>query len=216
MADTKISALPASTTPLAGTEALPVVQGGVTRQTSVANLTAGRAISVAELTLSTGNLAIGTSGKGIDFSADGSAAGMTSELLDDYEEGTWTPVIRGSSTAGTYEQQTTFASYTKVGRLVTVQAYIKLAAAITGGGTGLFQITGLPFAKGANTSWGAGTVFTSNFDYGGVSLAVTFATSSSGSGLVMIGSNDNAGWSYSQISGAAANDEFSFTISYEV
>ena len=45
MADTKISALPASTTPLAGTEVLPIVQSGVTRKVSVADLTAGRAIS---------------------------------------------------------------------------------------------------------------------------------------------------------------------------
>jgi hypothetical protein len=35
MADTKISALPASTTPLAGTEVLPIVQSGVTKKTSI-------------------------------------------------------------------------------------------------------------------------------------------------------------------------------------
>jgi len=52
MADTKISALPASTTPLAGTEVLPIVQGGATKQVSVANLTAGRAISALGLTVS--------------------------------------------------------------------------------------------------------------------------------------------------------------------
>jgi hypothetical protein len=45
MADVKISALPASTVPLAGTEVLPVVQGGATKQVSVANLTAGRSVS---------------------------------------------------------------------------------------------------------------------------------------------------------------------------
>jgi len=50
MADTKISALPASTTPLAGTEVLPIVQSGVTTKVSVANLTAGRAVSVLSLT----------------------------------------------------------------------------------------------------------------------------------------------------------------------
>ena len=49
MADVKISALPASSTPLAGTEVLPIVQGGVTDQVSVANLTAGRAVSAASL-----------------------------------------------------------------------------------------------------------------------------------------------------------------------
>lgn len=51
MADTKISALTAATTPLAGTEVLPIVQSGVTKQVSVANLTAGRAVSALSLSL---------------------------------------------------------------------------------------------------------------------------------------------------------------------
>lgn len=50
MADSKISALPAATTPLAGTEVLPIVQASTTRQVSVANLTAGRAISASSVT----------------------------------------------------------------------------------------------------------------------------------------------------------------------
>ena len=58
MADTKISALPASTTPLAGTEVLPIVQSGATKQVSVANLTAGRATSASEFV-------VGTAGKGV-------------------------------------------------------------------------------------------------------------------------------------------------------
>jgi hypothetical protein len=50
MADVKISALPAATVPLAGTEVLPIVQSATTRQVSVANLTAGRAISASSIT----------------------------------------------------------------------------------------------------------------------------------------------------------------------
>lgn len=50
MADVKISGLPASTTPLAGTEVLPVVQGGVTKQVSVNNLTAGKTVSATQFT----------------------------------------------------------------------------------------------------------------------------------------------------------------------
>jgi hypothetical protein len=53
MADVKISGLPASTTPLAGTEVLPIVQGGVTKQVSVANLTAGRAVAALSVTTDT-------------------------------------------------------------------------------------------------------------------------------------------------------------------
>jgi hypothetical protein len=55
MADTKISALPASTVPLAGTEVLPIVQSSSTKQVSVANLTAGRSFDALGMTLTSTN-----------------------------------------------------------------------------------------------------------------------------------------------------------------
>lgn len=64
MANTKISALAASTTPLAGTEVLPIVQGGVTKQVSIANLTAGRAVSALSMTL-TNALTVPNGGTGL-------------------------------------------------------------------------------------------------------------------------------------------------------
>ncbi len=103
---------------------------------------------IGDQTIVNGNLVIGTAGKGIDFSIDPSAPGMTSELLDDYEEGTWTPAVRGAATAGTYELATATGVYTKVGNLVTVSCVIVAAAVVTGGGTGYLQITGFPFANG--------------------------------------------------------------------
>jgi hypothetical protein len=45
MANTKISALTSATTPVAGTEVLPIVQSSTTKQVSIANLTAGRSVS---------------------------------------------------------------------------------------------------------------------------------------------------------------------------
>jgi hypothetical protein len=50
MANVKISALPAATTPLAGTEVLPIVQSGITKQVSIANLTLGRPITASSIT----------------------------------------------------------------------------------------------------------------------------------------------------------------------
>lgn len=50
MADAKISALPAATTPLAGTEVLPIVQSSTTRKVSIADVTAGRSVSAADVT----------------------------------------------------------------------------------------------------------------------------------------------------------------------
>ena len=147
MADKKISALPAASTPLAGTEVLPIVQGGITEQVSVANLTAGRAISATQLTLSTENLVVGTAGKGIDFSAATHAAGMTSELLNDYEEGTFTATLAGFTTSPTVPVTST-SRYTKVGR--TVEAQIAFKNVSTVGASGPILIQGLPYAAGAD------------------------------------------------------------------
>lgn len=187
MADKKISALPAASTPLAGTEVLPIVQGGTTDQVSVANLTAGRAVSALSLAtpdtdaatsitasgLSVGrgaafaggqteiftvgtrrlgigttgatslhfysgsaeafrvdtnqNLVISTAGKGIDFSANTHAAGMTSELLNDYEEGTWTPTLATNGFSGGVTLSSSSGTYTKIGRQVTIQGTLVLS-----------------------------------------------------------------------------------------
>jgi hypothetical protein len=65
MADVKISGLPASTVPLAGTEVLPIVQGSTTKQVTIANVTAGRAISAASLALTTSPLPLTSGGTGV-------------------------------------------------------------------------------------------------------------------------------------------------------
>lgn len=56
MANSKISALTAATTPVAGTETLPIVQSGATKQVSIANLTAGRAVSASSFSANTTNV----------------------------------------------------------------------------------------------------------------------------------------------------------------
>jgi hypothetical protein len=145
MADSKISALPASTTPLAGTEVLPIVQSSATRQVSVANLTAGRAISATQLTLTTGNLIV-ASGQGIDFSATSHPAGMTSELFADYEEGTFTPTV--TSGAGSFTTVSATGNYTKIGRLVTVNVLITITNNGTAAGNVLYT---LPFASASSS-----------------------------------------------------------------
>jgi hypothetical protein len=102
-----------------------------------------RITSAQNVTLSTGNLVIGTSGKGIDFSANTSAAGMTSELLNWYEEGTFTPVL--TSTGGgapTYSSQ--LGRYTRIGNTVHyfVQVYLTSLGTLAAGS---LIITGLPY-----------------------------------------------------------------------
>ena len=147
MADSKISALPASTTPLAGTEVLPIVQSSTTRQVSVANLTAGRAISATQLTLTTGNLIV-ASGQGIDFSA--TAGTGTSELLADYEEGTYTATIT-PETSGTItlSGSVDLLKYTKTGRVVTVTGRCSVSSVSSPVG-GTIRLN-LPFAISTST-----------------------------------------------------------------
>jgi len=98
-------------------------------------------------TIVDGNLVIGTAGKGIDFSVNPSAPGMTSELLSDYEQGTWTPVATSSGGGLVVTTVSASGSYTKVGNLVYVTANMVLA--ITNAGTGTPRITGLPFSAAA-------------------------------------------------------------------
>jgi hypothetical protein len=235
MADSKISALPASTTPLAGTEVLPIVQSSTTKQVSVANLTAGRDIAATSLTTAavqatnsggltlknssgttqllvgggggdnitlsvatnitpanaavaisptgtgtvaispagaltinpttastinnvsigattaltgrfttvtatTGNFVVGTSGQGVDFSVTSGTG--TSELLADYEEGTWTPAQgSGLTVTGTFSSN---GKYTKIGRQVTVYGDLN-ATTISCVAAGIMT-TNLPFS----------------------------------------------------------------------
>lgn len=99
-----------------------------------------------DVEVNTGNVKIGTAAKGIDFSANTHAAGMTSELLNDYEEGTWTATVKGGTTDPTTPLTGT-GYYTKVGRQVT--AIFELNAGDTTGATGQIQIAGLPYANWA-------------------------------------------------------------------
>jgi hypothetical protein len=90
--------------------------------------------------IANGNLVIGTSGKGIDFSA--TAGTGTSELFDDYEEGTWTPTA--TSQTGAITTYTSSGTYTKIGRSVTITASVVLTD--VGTAAGKMFISSLPFA----------------------------------------------------------------------
>ena len=109
--------------------------------------------SSGNFTLNSGNLVIGTSGKGIDFSATAnSSATMTSELLSDYEEGTWTPVfgVESGTINITYTAQN--GRYTKIGNTVFLTFEISWSAR---SGTGnILYISGAPYASIGNAYQG--------------------------------------------------------------
>lgn len=196
MADKKISQLTAATTPLAGTEVLPIVQSATTVKVSTDDLTvknvrsnatngilqiAGPAASstrtmtvpnanftaartdaaqsfTGDQTLSTGNLVVGTAGKGIDFSVNSHATGMTSEILNWYEEGAYTATAT-PTTSGTITLKSTHNTlkYTRVGRLVTVLGMLMVDTVSSP--VGAISVT-LPFtAASGNSSYSAAALF---------------------------------------------------------
>jgi hypothetical protein len=225
MADKKISALTGATTPLAGTEVLPIVQSGATVKVAVSDLTAGRAVSAlslsctstisttissktaafdaaggsiystfddattnwrigtgiqaagkfslyavtgavnaftvdtsGNLSLGVGNLVMATSGKGIDFSATPGTG--TSELLADYEEGTWTPSTAFATFVGAASSSGT---YTKVGRQVSINGILTGATSVSVGASGILT-TDLPFTTAAFNSIGSMAASTNTAD----------------------------------------------------
>ena len=112
--------------------------------------------STGNVKVNTGNLVIGTSGKGIDFSADANNANMTSEVLDDYEEGTWTPEYGCSTTdpSGVTYDNVVFGTYVKIGKQVFISGGIRHDG-MSSAGSGSLLIKGFPFS--AESSSGGGT-----------------------------------------------------------
>lgn len=109
---------------------------------------------------SSGNLAF-QSGKGIDFSATSGTG--TSELFDDYEEGTWTPTYTTSGTdfdSVTYDALTS-GNYTKTGNLVTIIGRIRTDAITVGSASGNILVGGLPFTPSVYS--GSAAVYANSF-----------------------------------------------------
>ena len=92
-----------------------------------------------------GNIKMKTAGTGIDFSATSGTG--TSELFDDYEEGSFTPTLTTDGTdfsSVTYDAAV-FGSYTKVGNVVHIQLLMQTDAVTKGSASGNVIIGGLPF-----------------------------------------------------------------------
>ena len=230
MANSTISALTSATTPLAGTETLPVVQSGSTKQVSVANLTYGRDVSTRSILVRSdsgpttyygtishdavttganiydvtsasggghvfrrggstlvsidagGNIIPAVAGKGVNFTANTPASGMTSQNLTWYEEGTWTPA-KGSGLAvvGTFSST---GYYTRIGRQVTVIGTLTGSTSVAAN-AGAILTTNMPFVAGSAYSIGnasnasqTATYFVFNnpttaYIYGGAAIVAT-------------------------------------------
>ena len=120
----------------------------------------------------------------------GSASTAAANVLDDYEEGTWTPLIRAySGTDPTTDSGTLTGTYTKIGNIVILTLSIDNLN-VSGTVSGLLNIQGLPFAavgvySGALT---AHALTLSNTDH--------YAFMDLGSGIGILSSNNGGSWSW--------------------
>lgn len=102
-------------------------------------------------TILNGNLVIGTAGKGIDFSANPEAPGAASELLDDYERGTFTAVVADAATGGNASTTAT-GFYTKIGNIVTCEIDLVNISTVGLTAGNALHVRGLPFNSANNQS----------------------------------------------------------------
>lgn len=93
--------------------------------------------------------------------------------LDDYEEGTWTPTVIGTSSAGTANYSFQTGRYTKIGRLVYVESYLSWSS---GTGTGDLRVAGLPFTSANSSTYPSFYIgYTNNLALTANNLATAYA-----------------------------------------
>lgn len=127
---------------------------------------------VGNATLTDGDLIVATAGKGIKLSANTPAPGVTSQLLNWYEEGIFTPSIFGSVAAGVGTYSTRTGRYVRVGKIVTFTMVLAWSAHT---GSGNMYAGGLPFTcfdatacswRGDNITLSANNYLTLSIDGG--------------------------------------------------
>jgi len=144
-----------------------------------------------------GDLVIGTAGHGIDFSAQtaSSATGAvtSAEILDHYEEGSWTANILGASSTGSVSYSNNDCWYTRIGRQVTICYYINWSS---GTGSGHLNVHGLPFTVSTSNQY-AGSVMCNNLDWPNGNANGTNIVTHTWGGVNyfrLYASQDNGGW----------------------
>ena len=156
-----------------------------------------------------GDIKIHTSGHGIDFSSTGNGSGSSSsELFDDYEEGSWTPTAQSGGSGMTVYS----ANYTKIGRLVQIQ----MRGLVTGTNSSGLIIAGLPYANaGPSNGHQVGPVMHNGWDFGGSTepTAVSYITGTNSYFQFYYSRTNGNGWS--NVTGSeTGGDQFITSLSY--
>ena len=160
------------------------------------------------------NIVIGTSGKGIDFSA--TAGTGTSELLDDYEEGSFTVEVFDAASGGNQSSTTTTGYYTKIGRQITI-TFSGLNNISTAGMTASnFLYISLPFTSDGSAGSSCGNLVLDGASFPAGSSFVSPSVSNNASRMLLRASGDGVVDSPMQVQdfNGTTNDIQSLTVTY--
>lgn len=170
------------------------------------NTTIGGTLGVTGVSTLSDNIVFGASSKGVHL---GVTSATASNLLDDYEEGTFTAALYGS-TSGTGTNVTITASYIKVGKQVTIGGYFQNVNLSSMSGS--TQINGLPFTSNAEAS---------NYNVGNFALyGFTFSgfvhpyIGNNSTNIDILDSRTGAGWAGLAIP-AASGKYMIFSLTYK-
>ena len=206
---------PVSTATHPAAQDLTAVNGTMTGTLSVTGATTVGGTS--NLTIADGDLVVGTSGHGISFASTSDATGMQNELFDDYEEGLFQTAIT-PSTSGSVTLKSAYDDirYTKIGRLVTINADLRIHSVSSQQG-GLY--INIPFTSKDDDAHVASHIGTC------ITHSITKQTSQVGRFIALSG--DNLSYIMLQYEtdstrlqpqaenmGLAANDEIVFSLTY--
>jgi len=171
--------------------------------------TSSQGVSISgKIYMNNGNLQFGASGNGVDFSATSDASGSTSELLDDYEEGTWTPTCNQGTLAYGHN------SYTKIGRMCYITTFVNTFSDRTS--SSAIEITGLPYNPANESDCGA-CVFYRVADTDEAQIAAR--TSNSANGILFLVSSQGGSESWHHLTHSDlnhSNSQIKFSIWYAV
>lgn len=162
-------------------------------------------------TLGVGNAAGSTSGAGITFPATQSAS-SNANTLDDYEEGSWTPILQTENGNMSVSYAVQEGSYTKIGNFVHARGYL-LVTAISSQGTGGVVINGLPFTQNeqVNFNFSDGAIMG---NYWGTTTRMQIYGYCTG-GKMFFRGNGPGGTYRSLTTGSVNADYMLFTVTYQ-
>ena len=181
------------------------IQGGSSGGLSGAVVRANNGSDFLDFPVLRTNIGIGTTDSP-QFAGVYLGGSTSANLLDDYEEGTWTP----TSVTGTLSSADAY--YYKIGSMVYIWCYLDTFSDTTSSIE--VEIGGLPFSINSSTDAGVGTIMMSHVDVGSNAFSANVFVRSASSTLRIYSCNDNSNYSVVNHSSISSSSNIRLQVAY--